>query len=69
MYQEADNIKLAETYFDKAYQITKVKGIRMDHGVMLSYVLGFYSYAKMPEKYAVVMTEQIDFISKRKNPQ
>lgn len=69
MYQEADNIKLAETYFDKAYQITKVKGIRMDHGVMLSYLLGFYSYAKMPEKYAVVMAEQIDFISKRKNPQ
>ncbi len=69
MYQEVDNIKLAETYFDKAYQITKVKGIRMDHGVMLSYLLGFYSYAKMPEKYAVVMKEQIDFISKRKNPQ
>ncbi len=68
MYQDADNMKLAESYFDKAYQITKAKGIRMDHGVMLSYLLGFYSYAKMPEKYAVVMTEQIDFISKRKNP-
>ncbi len=69
MYQEADNTKLAETYFDKAYQITKIKGIRMDHGVMISYLLGFFSYAKMPEKYAVVMAEQIDFISKRKNPQ
>jgi two-component sensor histidine kinase len=69
MYQEADNINLAETYFDKAYQTTKAKGIRMDHGVMLSYLLGFYSYAKIPEKYAVVMAEQIDFISKRKNPQ
>jgi two-component sensor histidine kinase len=69
MYQEADNVNLAESYFDKAYQITKAKGIRMDHGVMLSYLLGFYSYAKMPEKYANVMAEQIDFISKRKNPQ
>jgi two-component sensor histidine kinase len=68
MYQAADNIKLAENYYDKAYQITKAKGIRMDHGVMLSYLLEFYSYAKIPEKYAVVMAEQIDFISKRKNP-
>jgi two-component sensor histidine kinase len=68
MYQNADNIKLAETYHDKAYQLTKARGVRMDHGVMLSYLLEFYSYAKMPEKYAVVMAEQIDFISKRKNP-
>ncbi len=67
MYQAADNVKLAETYFDKAYQITKAKGIRMDHGVMLSYLLEFYSYTKMPEKYAAIMTEEIDFINKRKN--
>jgi two-component sensor histidine kinase len=69
MYQEADNVKLAENYFNKAHQLTKAKGIRMDHGVMLSYLLGFYSYTKMPEKYAAVMAEQIEFISKRKNPQ
>ncbi len=68
MYQAADNIMLAETYYDKAYQVTKAKGIRMDHGVMISYLLDFYSYAKKPEKYAFVMAEQIDFISKRKNP-
>ncbi|MBK8519489.1 MAG: hypothetical protein IPL54_00955 [Chitinophagaceae bacterium] len=68
MYQAADNINLAETYYDKAYQLTKTKGIRMDHGVMLSYLLEFYSYTKKPEKYAVVMAEQVDFISKRKNP-
>jgi two-component sensor histidine kinase len=69
MYEAADNVKLADTYYDKAYQLTKAKGIRMDHGVMLSYLLEFYSYTKKPEKYAVVMAEQVDFISKRKNPQ
>ncbi len=68
MYQAADNINLAETYYDKAYQLTKAKAIRMDHGVMLSYLLQFYSYTKKPERYAVVMAEQVDFISKRKNP-
>jgi two-component sensor histidine kinase len=68
MYQAADNINLAETYYDKAYQLTKTKAIRMDHGVMLSYLLEFYSYTKKPERYAVVMAEQVDFISKRKNP-
>ncbi len=67
MFQEVDNFKLAEFYFDKAYQLTKAKGIRMDHGVMLVYLLMYYGYSKEPEKYAKVMVEQIDFLSKRKN--
>lgn len=64
MYMEADNFAMAESYYQQAYALTRAKGIRMDHGVMLTYLLGFYNYSKQPEKYAAVLTEQIDFRSK-----
>lgn len=68
MYQDVENTNLAQTYFEKAYALTKEKGIRMDHGIMLNNLLTFYSYYKMPKKYAETLAEQTDFISKRKNP-
>lgn len=67
MYMATDNFPLAEEYFNKAYTLTKSKGIRMDHGVMLVYLLDLYSYSKQPGKYATVLAEEIDFASKRKS--
>jgi two-component sensor histidine kinase len=64
LYKGARNFTLAEEYFLKAYKLTKEKGIRMDHGVMLSNMTSYYSYSKDAGKYAAYTNEEINFYNK-----
>jgi len=47
----------AEQYFWKSYQLSKTKGIRSDHGVLLNEFAGFFSKQNMPDKFARIMGE------------
>jgi two-component sensor histidine kinase len=64
LYKTLRNFPLAEDYMQKAYGMTKEKGVRMDHAVMLSEITAYYSYTKNPEKYAAYTKEEIAFYNR-----
>ncbi|MBL7740295.1 MAG: hypothetical protein JNK14_13855 [Chitinophagaceae bacterium] len=66
MFMEVNNFSQAEAYLMKGYTLTKARGIRMDHGVMLATLSELYSYARMPDQYAGVLKEQMELIAARK---
>lgn len=69
LFKSIRNFSVAEDYFLKAYKLTKEKGVRMDHAVMLNYITSFYSHCKNSEKYSFYLKEKIEFYSKSKPSQ
>lgn len=61
LFIETEGIEEAEKYLRKGYDLTRSKGIRMDHGLMLSELLAFYSKKNQPEKFAAILKENIAF--------
>jgi two-component sensor histidine kinase len=57
LFQYAESPVEAEKYFKKAYEITRSKGIRMDHGVVLDQFADFYFQAGRPEQFAAILNE------------
>ncbi|MEO8111077.1 MAG: sensor histidine kinase [Ginsengibacter sp.] len=62
MFQQANAYEEAEKYFDKAFKLTKAKGIRMDYGIMLYRFSNFYFVWGKASKYAKLLNEQSKFI-------
>jgi two-component sensor histidine kinase len=56
----------AEKYYEKAYELTKTKGVRMDHGLSMYHLAGWYFREKKIEKFARLLNEQQEFIKKGK---
>ena len=63
MYDEADAFVKAEENFIKAYTLTKEKGIRMDHGIILPQFASFYYKWNDAAKYAVLLREHQEFVA------
>jgi two-component sensor histidine kinase len=63
IFDEADSYIKAEENFIKAYALTKAKGIRMDHGIVLLQFADFYYKWKVPEKYARLLAEHQEFVA------
>ena len=66
LFANADNFAEAEKYFEKAYQITKEKGNRFDHGLTMYNLAQFYFKRKKPEKFAQLLNEQQEFVKATK---
>jgi two-component sensor histidine kinase len=66
LFSETEGFEEAEKYLRKGYELTRAKGIRMDHGLMLSELLSFYSKKHQPEKFAAILKENIAFELGRK---
>ena len=62
LLQRAENYSEAEKYFLRAYNLTKPKGIRIDHGMLLYHLSNLYFDWKRPEKYADVLEERQAFL-------
>lgn len=62
LFQTAEAYGEAEKYYKKAYGITKARGIRMDHGVILSHFANFYYHSSQPEEFAILVKEHDDFV-------
>jgi two-component sensor histidine kinase len=52
----------AEKYFWKSYAVTKPKGKRIDHGLLLTEFAAFLSKSNMPEKFARILSEYHEFV-------
>ncbi len=63
MFDEADSYVKAEEHFIKSYTLTKAKGIRMDHGIVLPQFADFYYKWKVPDKFAKLLQEHQDFVA------
>ena len=61
-FASADNFTEAGKYYEKAYQITKEKRIRRDHGLTMYNLSNFYYKRNKPEKFALLLNEQQEFI-------
>jgi two-component system, sensor histidine kinase PdtaS len=55
------NFTEAEKYYEKAYQITKEKGIRGDHGLTLYHLSDFYLKQNRADRFAYMVNEQQEF--------
>ncbi len=66
MFENAEAYEEAEKYLEKAYELTRSKAIRMDHGLMIEVLALFYQKRGKPEKFADVMKEYRAFIAARK---
>lgn len=62
MFQTAEAYEEAERYFKKAYDITRIKNIRMDHGVVLNQFADFCYHSDKPEKFAELVKEHDELI-------
>ncbi|MEO8415482.1 MAG: sensor histidine kinase [Ginsengibacter sp.] len=58
MFKASDAYAEAEKYFSKAYNITKPRGVRMDHVSVLSEFADLYYQWRKPDKFAAIMYEQ-----------
>jgi two-component sensor histidine kinase len=56
-----NNFAEAEKYYEKAYHITKEKGIRGDHGLTLYHLSDFYLKQNRADKFAYMVNEQQEF--------
>lgn len=63
MFDQADSYAKAEENFNKSYTLTKAKGIRMDHGMVLAQYADFYYKWKMADKFAWLLKEHQDFVA------
>jgi len=63
MFDEADSYAKAEENFIRSYTLTKARGIRMDHGMVLNQFADFYYKWKVPDKFASLLQEQQDFVA------
>lgn len=52
----------AEQYYKKAYELTKAKGVRMDHGLMLNRLAYLYMESDNSRKFADIDMEYREFI-------
>ncbi|HRG81765.1 MAG TPA: histidine kinase dimerization/phosphoacceptor domain -containing protein [Chitinophagaceae bacterium] len=66
LFGESNAAAEEEKYLLKAYQITKPKGVRMDHGLLISELLSFYSSKNNPERFASIVQENLAFEQARK---
>lgn len=60
-FASAYNFSEAEKYFEKAYYLTKEKGIRGDHGLTMYNLANFYASRKKVDKFALLLNEQQEF--------
>ncbi len=56
------NFEKAEEYYRKAHELTKKEGIRMDHGLMINRLGNLYLRQNNPQKFAIILREQEQFI-------
>lgn len=69
MFQQAEVYKEAEQFFDKAYTLTKNKGVRTDHGIMLYRFANLYYRWGKAQKFAELVNEQQQFLQGSKKKQ
>lgn len=62
-FASAYNYLEAEKYYEKAYQLTKEKGIRSDHGLSMYSLSNYYFATKNSEKFARLLNEQQEFVA------
>lgn len=65
-FSQANLLDEAENYFWKSYAISKPKGIRADHGVVLNEFASLLSKKNMPEKFSAILKEYYDLIHRGK---
>ena len=65
LFNAQGDYEKAEKHLEEAYQITKVKGIRMDIGYILVHRVKFYFATKTWDKYAAVVEEYLQFLNER----
>jgi two-component sensor histidine kinase len=63
MFDEADSYAKAEENFIKSYTLTKSRGIRMDHGIVLLQFADLYYKWNEHEKFARLLQEHQDFVA------
>lgn len=63
MFDQADSYAKAEENFNKSYALTKAKGVRMDHGMVLVQFADFYYRWKVADKFARLLQEHQDFVA------
>lgn len=63
IFDEADSYTKAEENFIKSYTLTKAKGIRMDHGMVLVQFADLYYKWNEHEKFARLLQEHQDFVA------
>jgi two-component sensor histidine kinase len=63
MFDQADSYAKADENFNKSYNLTKAKGIRMDHGMVLVQFADFYYKWKVADKFAWLLKEHQDFVA------
>ncbi|MCY7290714.1 MAG: hypothetical protein LH615_00880, partial [Ferruginibacter sp.] len=63
IFDEADSYTKAEENFIKSYTLTKTKGVRMDHGMVLNQFADFYYKWREPVKFANLLQEHQDFVA------
>lgn len=61
-FMQANLPEQAEQYFWRSYALTKPGGKRADHGVLLNEFATFLSKRKMPEKFALILSEYHEFV-------
>jgi two-component sensor histidine kinase len=57
MFQTAEAFQEAEKYYKKSYELTKARGLRMDHGVVLNEFANFYYHCSRTEDFANLVKE------------
>ncbi|MGQ0738077.1 MAG: sensor histidine kinase [Bacteroidota bacterium] len=66
LFDDAEVPGEAEKYLLKAYSLTRPKGIRMDHGLVINDLLVFYSRRQDAERFARILNENLAFEQARK---
>ncbi len=61
LFASLDNYVNAQNYYEKAYNITKTKGIRMDHGLTIYNLGSYYVKRNMADKFANIINEREEF--------
>lgn len=62
IFMAYNNFSKAEEYYLKSYELTKKRGIRMHHGVMINHVANFYRIQNNTEKFAYYLQEHEEFL-------
>jgi len=66
LFHTENNYEKAEEYYLKAYTLTKERGVRMDHGLMINRLGNLYVNRKDTKKFAAILQEYERFMKNGK---